>query len=43
MERSGDFCWRNNGRGVDLNRNTDWEFNGKQIVVLLSFCLQTSY
>lgn len=32
IERSrgspSDFCWRNTGRGVDLNRNAAWEFNG---------------
>lgn len=28
LERTGDWCWRNNGRGVDLNRNFDWRFGG---------------
>lgn len=28
MEREQQYCWRNNGIGVDLNRNADWEFNG---------------
>lgn len=23
------MCWRNNGQGVDLNRNADWEFGGE--------------
>lgn len=23
-----DYCWRNTGRGVDLNRNGAWEFDG---------------
>jgi len=29
LERTGDFCWRNTGANVDLNRNADWEF-GKE-------------
>ena len=28
LERTNDYCHRNNGRGVDLNRNADWEYNG---------------
>lgn len=28
LETKRDYCYRNNGRGVDLNRNCDWEFNG---------------
>ncbi len=28
LETSGNYCWRNNGRNVDLNRNTDWQFGG---------------
>jgi hypothetical protein len=28
MERRAQYCWRTNGRGVDLNRNADWEFGG---------------
>jgi hypothetical protein len=23
------MCWRNNGQGVDLNRNADWEYGGE--------------
>lgn len=28
LETKKDYCYRNNARGVDLNRNCDWEFNG---------------
>lgn len=28
LEETGDYCWRNTGIGVDLNRNADWEFGG---------------
>lgn len=28
LEDRKDYCYRNNGRGVDLNRNCDWQFNG---------------
>lgn len=27
-KRPDDYCWRNTGRSVDLNRNADWEFDG---------------
>ena len=26
VERSGDYCWRNTARNVDLNRNADWQW-----------------
>jgi murein tripeptide amidase MpaA len=28
MEVEKQYCWRGNARGVDLNRNADWQFNG---------------
>lgn len=28
LEKTGDYCHRNNGRGADLNRNADWQFGG---------------
>jgi hypothetical protein len=28
LERTKDYCWRNTGRNVDLNRNADWQFGG---------------
>lgn len=28
LEESGDGCWRKNARGVDINRNFDWNFGG---------------
>jgi Zinc carboxypeptidase len=30
LEESDDYCWRNNARGVDLNRNCDWEYGNEQ-------------
>ncbi|EDQ90946.1 uncharacterized protein MONBRDRAFT_23753 [Monosiga brevicollis MX1] len=29
LESSLNYCWRGNARGVDLNRNFDWDFGGK--------------
>ena len=29
VEETGNYCWRGNGRGVDLNRNADWEWGGE--------------
>lgn len=28
VEENTNYCWRGNARGVDLNRNYDWEFGG---------------
>ena len=30
LEETGDYCWRGNDRGVDVNRNSDWNFGGAQ-------------
>lgn len=28
IEKSGNYCWRGTGAGVDLNRNFDWNYAG---------------
>lgn len=29
VEETKNYCWRGNSRGVDINRNFDWNFGGK--------------
>lgn len=37
LEETQDFCWRGNSRGVDINRNFDWNFGGPGVCTKVQY------